>query len=486
MVKLSYHIPSHRNSILFFKWAAAGGVECRRYCAVVGPRGARQLADTCGGWKTLCTNCHATPREAEAAFTEAATKREDTACSNTHARPGCSNCVKKWWWPFGGKAWKLGELAMLPEAESLPADTRFTDIHCKWFDDGLMQTIVSRLSDISDSRYTYVCSYKRGRLRIVDTNGKRYRYTRQKAIGQGSIMNRLLYTREGGKPPTLPQHLVFGACISGGDSLSCNECSRNMDNEKLAFDLLEYGVDTLMQSYQLVGSWEVDEDDWRDPPACQKVYIAYEKWDGSLEALPASDKKPGQWEKAVIEAILPQLLRMYKKGLLYWDVKAENILYRERDGTYQYTLGDLGSVQRIGSGLPAYSAGVTPIAKKSNLPGGDFVEPGITTNVLIQALTVLFSGTVVKAYGKLIRDARECIEELPVNAFLDSFTRDEYVELLQKAAAAKKFGLPPEEARVAAAYVELLKTEATAERDWLPSHLSIEQYVIKKFEDPLA
>lgn len=43
---------------------------------------------------------------------------------------------------------------------------------------------------------------------------------------------------------------------------------------------------------------------------------------------------------------------MYKKNLLYWDVRPDNILYRKRLWGYEYTLGDLGSVVRSSESHP--------------------------------------------------------------------------------------------------------------------------------------
>jgi hypothetical protein len=80
-------------------------------------------------------------------------------------------------------------------------------------------------------------------------------------------------------------------------------------------------------------------------PACKNMYMVMEKMDGSL-----ADLRYREWGQAEVVALVNVLTKQLRcladKGLLYTDLKLDNVLYRQSTVTqhYTYRLGDLGSI----------------------------------------------------------------------------------------------------------------------------------------------
>jgi hypothetical protein len=353
-VPVYYYIPAHKNSVLFFK-KHEGNVSCKRYCAVLN-NGTKQLEDTCKGWRILCSSCHRTPGQAEAAFTKRNAVVKGRCTKGTHANPVCT-CTKSGWlraadpsWEIGTlQSWRVGQTVLLAADDAFATQNELANV-----DDRRLNPVISELKhpgSTDDYKCVYVPVPTPSTYKITDTDGIEYTYERKDKWNEC----------HDSAPPTLPQKIVFG-----GSEVQ----------ENLAFDALVYGVDTHRRSYRL----------WiKDPanPSYRTRHIAYEAWDGSLVDL---EPKPAGWEKAVLDTILRQLAKMQTKGVRYWHVTAENILYRKNDdGTYLYTLGRLDSAQLMKHRYkPTFSKIASPVAEESSEVNG------LTELVLVQAFTYLF------------------------------------------------------------------------------------------------
>jgi len=75
--------------------------------------------------------------------------------------------------------------------------------------------------------------------------------------------------------------------------------------------------------------------------------IFMEKWDGDLENV--SNTFINSQSKKIVHALLPQLINMHKHLYVHYDIDSRNILYRKKNGTYQFTLSDFGLMKKFTS-----------------------------------------------------------------------------------------------------------------------------------------
>jgi hypothetical protein len=285
----------------------------------------------------------------------------------------------------------------------------------------------------------YVCQYDHrggGGLKITDDEGHIVQYTkRRRPLGEGSYMTRLLFTHTH-TSTSLPARLVFGRC-KPNTKASCNDCVANMAAEKMAFERLHIGTDTMLRSYKLTETVQTDIEygdgskgpgeyslgSCHDDPVNTRTYVAYDVWDGDVRDLLADQFS------ATIKAILPQLVHLYyDRQLQYWDIKVENILYRDVHNVREYTLGDLGSLA-VKDATPPHTPGCTPCVTQDP----NFVGLGVDerqTRVWIQGLTNVFwrynVGRLERNSKQLDKYSERVLEEL------DGKSIDNYVTAFVK------------------------------------------------------